>query len=398
MALVVAVGQAGSINGREAGSEATRKALDQLGLALPSFGLVFASHDFHIQDVWSGINTLLKDTPLLGFSTPALLTREGCAERSVVVTLLAGANLQVRADYWPVKPENNPKENVKKLFQAARQEDVLLLAGNGLSADVELFLRQIKTGQGQAGLTICGCLSGNLSDGSSYQIGGYQCRSDGLATALLSGSLAIGVGAAHGWQPVGKYFRVTQASGSSIISLDGQPAAEVYAQLFGRSPREWCSPPLNELVRLYPLGIESSNQIDYGTSPGASYQVRSPLKMETDGSLRMNAIIPENSIAHLLVGSPGLCLEAAQTAARQAFDDLRRKDQSIQPALAVLLVDAAWRMILGPNPGSEVAMVRLVLGDTVPILGGYTLGQIASRDPGNIPELLNQHICVLLFA
>ncbi|MGE5222525.1 MAG: FIST signal transduction protein [Omnitrophica WOR_2 bacterium] len=402
MALIAAVGHAGSVNGREAGSEATRKALDQLGLASPSFGLVLASQDFRMPEVWSGINSLLKDIPVLGFSTPAELAGDGYTERSVLVALLAGAKFQVSAGYWNDVSGNKLVDPFKIFLQPAHPGDTLLLAGNGLSADVDYLIGQLNANRAvpeQAGLRIGGCLSGSLAAERSYQIGGYQCGSKGLAAALLNGDLTTGIGVAHGWQPVGKYFHVTQAASTFIYSLDGQPAAEVYAQLFGGSAREWCSPPLNELVRLYPLEIEPTNLIHNIAEPEGTYQVRSPLKMEADGSLRMNAIIPESSIAHLLAGSPGLCLEAAQRAARQALDDLRRKDTSIQPALAVLLVDAAWRTILRADPGSEIAAVRSVLGEAVPIMGGYTLGQITnSGAERNCAELLNQHICVLLFA
>ena len=149
--------------------------------------------------------------------------------------------------------------------------------------------------------------------------------------------------------------------------------------LFGYPAREWSFPPLNHLVRQYPLNVEPPH--------GSPAVLRAALRVEADGGLRMNTGIAEDSTVHLMVGSVDACLEAARQAVRQALAAL----EGVRPVLALLFVDAAWQMLLQARPGAEAAAVRDALGGDVAVLGGYTYGQIA---PG--PALLNAHIQVIL--
>ena len=59
-------------------------------------------------------------------------------------------------------------------------------------------------------------------------------------------------------------------------------------------------------------------------------------------------------------------------------------------------MDVAWQMLLKAQPGIEIAAVQEILGDKIPIAGGYTLGQVASTET-TTPKFLNQHIVVMVF-
>ncbi|MBI2331238.1 MAG: FIST C-terminal domain-containing protein [Chloroflexi bacterium] len=204
-----------------------------------------------------------------------------------------------------------------------------------------------------------------------------------MTAAFLRGNLQVGVGADHGWDPVGNQFRVTRSRGFWLRTLDGRPASEAYAALFGYPARDWAFPPLSYLARLYPLGMEQNDGM----------VVRAPIRVEADGSFRMNAVIRDGVDAFLLVGSRASCERAAKTAAQQAL--LKLGDA--KPRLALVLVDVAWQMLLKAQPGAEIAAVQEILGDTVPVAGGYTLGQIVTMDEESKPKFLNQHIIVIVF-
>jgi hypothetical protein len=60
-------------------------------------------------------------------------------------------------------------------------------------------------------------------------------------------------------------------------------------------------------------------------------------------------------------------------------------------------VDIAWQMLLKATPGAEIAAIQEIIGEQVPIAGGYTLGQIVPGQEASSPEFLNQHIVVILF-
>jgi hypothetical protein len=383
MSLSAAVGSSNSADAREAGLQAARQALDQLGRGPVVFGWLIVSHTLPVQQALSGAADLLGDAPLLGFSTSAELTDAGRARRSVVVALLSADDVQARAGWWPdfVQDSRACTQNMLKSLQPDGEAgELLLTVADGLGGDASHLCAALSS----AGYPVAGCLAGGeLWRGRTYQVGGRQQGSGGLAGAVLSGNVVIGVGSAHGWQPVGALTRLTRVQGQWVRMLDNQPANEVYAHFFGYPARLWAYPPLSEMVRLYPLGIQESGGL----------LVRSPLRVEVDGSLRMNTVLPEGRIADLLVGSQDSCLEAARQAVSQALTALG----PTRPRLAVVLVDAAWQTMLELNPQAEVQAVRQALGGDAPIVGGYTFGQIAPTSPHGPPQLLNQHMTVILF-
>ncbi|HNT22926.1 MAG TPA: FIST N-terminal domain-containing protein [Anaerolineales bacterium] len=386
MTLTAVVGQAQALEGREAAAQATHRALDQIGRNQAVFGIVIASRYHAIQQVLTGASTLLGDIPLLGLSTNAEITEDGQSQRSVVVALLAGDGISVKADWWGGFGEDSRgvAQRMTQTLQLYHSDGTLLVVADGFNGDAKQFCAGLPAGE----YTLAGCLAGGaLNQARTYQIGGRQSGTNGLAAALISGKVVTGVGYAHGWQTVGSYYRVTRSQGPWVRMLNEVSVAEAYSRLFKYPARQWAFPPLNELVRLYPLGIEQK-----ASDP---LLVRSPLRMETDGSLRMNTLIPEGATAHLLVGSIQNCLEAAKQAAQAAIDSLN----GARPVLALIFADIAWQMLFESNAGQELQVIREVLGPDVPIAGGYTFGQIArvNKEKKSAPELLNQQIEIVLF-
>jgi len=106
----------------------------------------------------------------------------------------------------------------------------------------------------------------------------------------------------------------------------------------------------------------------------------------------MNAAVADGSEAYLLTGSLSACQAAAQAAAEQALKEL----DGARPVLALVLADIAWQMLFEAQPGGDVSAVQSALGVDVPVVGGYTLGQIV---PGGkeVPRFLNQHVVVMVF-
>lgn len=380
MTLNVAIGSAQALNGREAGLQAAHQALNKLGSATASLGFVIASHQYQAREVISGVASLLGETPVIGFSSPAGLTSEGLRPNSVVVALLAG-DFQAETQWMPTYAQSARETGAKLAKQLAEKDTrALIFFADGFNGDAD----QLCTALSNSTLLAGALASGDLHTGHSYQLAGAQTGSGALAGAFLHGNIRVGIGSAHGWNPVGSQFRVTRSRGFWLRTLDGRPASETYAQLFGYPAREWAFPPLSHLARLYPLGIEQ----------GDNMIVRAPIRVEADGSFRMNAPVRDGVDAYLLVGNRASCEKAAQQAAQQALQQL----QGSKPAFALVLVDLAWEMLLKSHPGSEITAVQEILGKEIPIAGGYTLGQIVPGKDSNSPQLLNQHIVVIAFA
>jgi hypothetical protein len=382
MSLKAAVGQSWEMAGDRAGYQAARQAVENLGRAPISLGLVIASTVFPIEGVLSGVFEATGEIPLIGFSTPAEISALGRCQKSVVVGLLSGEALSARVGWWP-DLIHNCRGCVARMFEELQPDDearVLLVIGDGMGADSANLLEEL----GRSSLPIAGCLSG--SDpffGRTYQFGGRRSGSGGLAAAVLNGSASVGIGAAHGWQPIGALTRVSRVQGPWVRTLDDQPPNEIYSQYFGQKARNWVYQPLNHLVRLYPL---RSNE-------GGRDAIHAPIRMEADGSLRMNTTIREGAVVDFMVGTQEACREAASMAANQALTAIKGG----KPRLALLLVDTAWQSLLTLHPRWEAEIVRSVIGEDVPLIGAYSLGQVFRPSAESLPELLNQHIEVLLF-
>jgi hypothetical protein len=354
--------------------------------ARPAFGWLISSYAYPIQEVLGGALETLGDLPLLGFSTSAELSPAGRSRRSVVAALFAGEGVQGRAGWWPDFNQDSRsaiQNMLHVLNPPAESSSVLLLAADGLNGDASLLGEYLAAGN----FVVAGCLAGGeVNRGRTYQIGGRQSGSGGLAGMLLSGEIAIGVGAAHGWRPVGALARLTRVQGQWVRMLDDEPASHIYARWFGFPARDWSFPPLNDLVRQYPLGVHGQ--------PGQALQIRSPLRMEADGSLRMNSRLAEGALVDLMIGT----IDGCQQAARQAAGQAKAMLGDAQPVAALLLVDVAWQVMLELQPQGEIEAVRDVIGAQTPIFGGYTLGQLVRRSSNDPFEFLNQHIVVVLFA
>jgi hypothetical protein len=389
MSLQTAVGVAQALDGREAGLQAAHQALNRLGSVAPGLGILMASNHYQPREVLSGVLSLIGDAPIIGFSTPAGLTSAGQHPNSVVLALLGG-DFQAES-HWFSGYAQSSRETAHHLLQLAPGEipsQALLFFADGFSGDAEQFCSSIQT---EALPIVGGLSSGDLYTGATFQIAGNQAGTGSLAAAFLRGNIRVGIGHAHGWDPVGSQFRVTRSRGFWLRTLNGRPASETYAELFGHPARDWAFPPLSYLARLYPLGVEQGEEL----------VIRAPIRVEADGSFRMNAPIRDGADAYLLIGSRAASEKAASQAAQQALRALG----DLKPAFALILVDIAWQMLLQANPGAEVAAVRDILGPDIAIAGGYTLGQIVPAGDGRAaspgagqPRFLNQHIVVVAFA
>nr|BAL44380.1 hypothetical conserved protein [uncultured bacterium]BAL56578.1 hypothetical conserved protein [uncultured Chloroflexota bacterium] len=382
MTLLAANGIASGLSGRESGLQATHQALRQLGNLSPTLGLVFVSPEYNAREVTGGVSSLLGDTPTIGISTPGFLSPAGFHSHSVLVTLLASDSFQAEALWMPgyAQSSRETAERLKQLVQRTLSPKALLFFADGFTGNIEQFCNSLELPD----MVIAGGLTGgNVNTLSTFLLSTSFQGAGALAGAILRGGIRIGIGYAHGWQPVGKQFRVTRARGFWLRTLDGRPASEAYAQLFRYPAREWSFPPLNTLSRIYPLAIVGEKGL----------ALRSPIRVESDGSFRMNLTVEDGDDVMLLIGNQESCRQAIFDAVNQALRGLGES----RPEFVLLLIDQAWEMLLRTSSGFEVRVLQEIIGPQVPVIGAYTLGQIASTPSSPIPHALNQHILIIAF-
>lgn len=384
------------INGRDAAMQATQRALDQMGTAKPVLALVFVAQEFNITEVLAGLTSLLGETPLWGFSTIHPVTGEGEQPRSVVVALITGHDLKAQVHWYPNYAQDSL--SVARLFVQALKQDIflpqeILIVADGINGSLVPICNALS----ELEVRVAGCMaSGEPSLGKTYSIGKNQAGPGAMAAAVLGGRFRVGVGLAHGWLDLGVYFRATRTRDVWVQTLDNVPAAETYARYLGYSTREWAFPPLTDMARLYPLGVEmTSMQGESGPfveADPSNLLIRSALRVEVDGSLRMSAPVPEGSVVHLMTGNPEACLTSAQAAVKDALTALGKA----RPLLAVAFIDASWQLLFESRQNQITSALKSALGD-IPLVGAYTFGQLARPTVDISPVLHNQNLEVLIF-
>jgi hypothetical protein len=189
---------------------------------------------------------------------------------------------------------------------------------------------------------------------------------NGAAVALeILSEKPIGVGVRHGWQPASAPFRVTEAEGVRLISLNGLPAAEAFeahATATGQS-----------LDRAAPIPFFLHNIL--GVETGVSHRLRVPLAIQEDGSVVCAAEVPSGSIVYIMRASGNSAVEAADEATRAALAGIGGH----RPQAALFFDCVATRLRMGEQFGDEVATVRERL-EGADLLGCNTHGQIARAD------------------
>lgn len=384
MSKTAVIGFARALDGREAARQAVQQALDQLGSNRPALALVFAGQEYSAADVAQTVGAQLGNVPIWGFSTTCPLSDAGEQARSVGVALLAGNGYKANANWWP----NFAQDGSGVAMQFARTvrnqtggAQGALLAADGVNGDAGQLCEPVD----QMNLHVAGCLaSGDFRQGRTLCLSGAQAGSGALSALFLSGRLRLGLGMAHGWKDTGWLWKVTRTRDVWVQGLDEISPARAFSTALGYPENEWAFPPLSEFLRLYPLGIETG-----GTEP---LLLCSPLRMEVDGNLRMNARIPEGRMAHLMIGDPDACLAAVQSAAREALSSLG----PATPVLGLMLIDQSWQTLLEGRSEGIFRQLRDALPD-IPLIGGYTLGQLAWPTPGYAAsKLVNQHALIAL--
>lgn len=302
--------------------------------------------------------------------------------RTVVVALISGGDS--RAYTHPATKETRESSWANwfdRTIAGITQPQGLLLVGDCENANLSSIYNRLSEFQAP----VAGCLSPRLVDqkGTSAQ-GQNQSAACHPSTVIFNGMFRMGVGIGHGWKDVGLNYQIDQVEGLRIKKMAESTPTEIYSRIFDQPVGEWGSLPLSELIRLYPLGLE--------IFPGSNdFNLRSPLAVEPDGSFLMNAPVTEGQIAHLFVGDPDACLEAARVSTIQAIRDL----DSAEPLLALVFIDIAWHYLFKNRPETLCEAIQDELGD-IPFIGAYTSGQIHRPSPEVAPQIFNQHFLMVL--
>lgn len=185
-----------------------------------------------------------------------------------------------------------------------------------------------------------------------------------VALEILS-EKPVGIGVGHGWQPATEAMRVTEARGSTVVSLNGRPAVQAF--------RKYAEASGQQLDEDAPFPFFLQNIL--GIEVGEQHRLRVPLVINTDGSVLCAAVVPEGSLVHIMKTTSQSAIQAASVATSSAVRNLKGH----KPKVAFFFDCVATRLRLGDVFGFELQAVAEQLGDAS-FVGCNSHGQIARAE------------------
>lgn len=225
-------------------------------------------------------------------------------------------------------------------------------------------------------------ISGGLAgDGANFQrtlVGLNEAPKPNVIGALgfYGDKILIKTSSKGGWTAFGPKRTITKSYNSILYELDGKPALSLYKHYLGEEAES-----LPGSALLFPLAISrdghETNQV-----------VRTILEIdEGNQALRFAGDIPQGYVAQFMHGNHDRLIEGASDAAAELSAG---KDN----ALAILISCIGRKLLLGQYTESEIDVVSKVLGETIPIIGYYSYGEISTNNETKECELHNQTMTI----
>lgn len=370
--LSVTVGQTNNEDSFKAGQEAASEALSKHG-GTPEALIVFASPLFDQHQLLAGINSAAGDIPMVGGTTAGEISTSGFSTQSVVIMALSsdtldfvtGIGLNMRRD--------------EKVCSAALVDDIrnkislkealsLLIFPDGMGGDGLKVIEGLHSVLGTGFEIVGGYLGDDERFANTYQYYNGKPYEDAVPGLLICGKEGFntGIGVRSGFGSIGNRFFCTESEGNVVAKFDNDRALDLYKEFLGEERSE----RLPGVCLEYPFGL-----IDEKVSiAGEEYfQLRCGLAVNHEqGTITLAASIPKGSAITLTTASRGDIINGAKLAAEQAKESL----QGAKPQAILMLSCVGRKLVLGRRTQEEVAAVKKVLGEEVPLIGFYTYGEI----------------------
>jgi hypothetical protein len=378
-----AVGASTETDSRTAGRIAAARAL--AGGEGARLLVVFASDGHDAAELLAGIHEQAEDVPLVGCSTAGEISTEGPTDAGVAVLAIGGEGFTAATAAARGASEGLREAGAHAAACLAAGGDaphrVLLLLTDGLAGNPQEVVRGAYSVVGAAVPLVGGCAGDDLRMRRTRQFHGADVLENSVVAAGLCSDAPIGIGVRHGWAKVGNPMLVTRSSSCRVLSLDDQPALDVYLDRLG-APQEvrHDHEAFTRFAMTHPLGLSRRSGEEVRFIAGASFD---------DRSLTCIAEVPQGGLTWIMEGDSTSVLDATDAACRDALAQLEGR-----PPLVVIAFDCiARRGVLGDEGiRHEVRRIAEHAGGA-PVVGFYTYGEIA-RTHG-ISGFHNQTLVVL---
>ncbi|MBS2030641.1 MAG: FIST C-terminal domain-containing protein [Deltaproteobacteria bacterium] len=377
---------------REAAASLAKDLSQKLGGAKPAFAIAFASTAQPLDQLMPALREALGAPVWLGISTAGEFTEGGDVKGAVAALAVAG-DYAVRAGMG----KNLKADPVGAVTTAAAALPASL---PGYAHRTVLMLVDPLSGRGEEAVLVAagilgdsarlagGAAGDDLAMKSTHVALDGTVASDAVVLAAIYSHKPLGVGVQHGHLPVSRPLKVTKASGSTVSTIEGRPAWDVWVEATKDAATK-AGIDANKLpaadVGAFLLRYEA------GLATGSTFKIRAPLSKAADGSLSFACGVPEGSVIQITESEPGRQVSSAREAARRA-----RAQMGGGACAGAIVFDCICRnLILGNRFADAVSAMGSELGGA-PFAGFETYGEIA-LDAGELSGFHNTTTVVLTF-
>jgi len=344
-----------------------------LGAALagrtPALIVFFASSELELAALSADLRGAVEaNIPVVGCTTAGEIGTDGPGDRSVVVAAFGGDDFSVAA----AVAENvsaGLREAGAKVAAAVSHLDerahrILLLLTDGLAGDQQEIVRGAYSVVGAGVPLVGGCAGDDQHMKTTNVFFNGRVLTNAIVGVAIGSTSPFGIGVRHGWRRVGEPILVTGSIGTTVLTLDDEPALDVYLRRLGASPD--CADPdaFRRFAMTHPLGLSKRTGEEVRSIVGADFVER---------SLQCVAHVPQGGLAWIMDGDDESVLAATDGACVDALEQLGGRKPK-----GVLAFDCiARRGVLG-GAGIEREVGRIGTAiNGAPVAGFYSYGEIA---------------------
>ena len=369
MATRVGVGTSENPDAYLAGRQAARSACQKTQEDFLDLLIVFASTRFNQQNLLQGIKSVCPDATVIGCSSAGEITTAGTEKSSVVIMGFKSDALRFSTGLGCGLSQDGRCAGQKCAQETMKaklhKRHLFIMFPDGLSGNGADAIRGAQEVLGTSFPIVGGSAGDDYLFQKTYQYYHDKIFSDSVVGILFGGEISVGTGIRHGWHPIGKAHRVTEARGNIVEKLDAKPALRIYQDYFGEEAENLRKFSWAKIGTIYPLGMSIPDEEEY--------LIRYAFKATPDGSLVCAAEVPQDSEVRLMIADKEGVLNAAKEAALRAKEGLRGAKIS-----AVIIFDSiARKRVLGRRASEEIEVIKKTLGEPAPIIGFYSYGEQA---------------------
>jgi hypothetical protein len=315
-------------------------------------------------------------------STAGEIYQNGVQDNSQVAVAFEFGSTKIKTASVSIKDFENSYDAAVHLANQIPKDDltyILVISDGSLVNGSELVKGFSETAKQ---VLVTGGLAGDAANFKSTLVGLNEQPTEGkiVAIGFYGKNFIVTHGSQGGWDMFGLEKEITKSNGNILHEISDENALDLYKNYLGDDANN-----LPGAALLFPLSV---------TIPGSeSPVVRTILSIDEEKkSMTFAGDVPLGSRVRFMKANFDKLTMAAATAANSTI-----KKNMIKPDFSLLISCVGRKLVLGHRIDEEVEAVTEALGNSVPVSGFYSYGEISPFNEGGSCQLHNQTMTITSF-